>query len=322
MDIETNASLFNGYKDNKVINNFPLSSWVLPTKEDTDLINTVMLIRSFTLAAKCEKKQQFKQIIKIKDLVKTTYKPSLPAITPSLQYRISGKRGTKTDIIKHTGFIQYDIDFKENKHISNYSELKEQIKKIPEIVSCMLSVSGNGYWGLVAISDTSKHLQHFQALERAFKSVNIIIDSACKDVGRLRGYSYDEDPYINEKAKVFTATYEPPKQKQYKQKKHTYSNSKNIYNNTTRFESCLSKIQAQNIDITGDYPTWLKLAYSIASEFGTSGNQYFHAISQYHSGYNNNECEKLYNNVAKGNINKIDISLFFKICKANNISFM
>jgi len=325
MDININASLFTGYNNPKVKGNYKLKDWLLcgnTNNEDIEFIETVELIRTFTLSDYSDLKTEYKPIYKVKDIVKTTYKPNLPAITPSLQYKVNGKRGNKSDIIQHTGFIQYDIDFKENKHITNYFELKEQLKKIPEIVSCMLSVSGNGFWGLVAISDTSKHLQHFQALENAFKSINIVIDTACKDIGRLRGYSYDKEPYINENAKVFTALYEPRKPKKIIPKINNYSNGNNTYSNKTRVESCLNKIQAQNIDITADYHTWVQLAYSIASEFGISGKQYFHITSQYYSGYNYKESDTLYSNACKNNAIKVDISLFFKVCKENNITFL
>lgn len=151
-------------------------------------------------------------------------KAQLPAITPSglFTYR-AGKC-----LVKHSGFIQFDIDEKGNEGLTNYKELKSHICNIPNVAYCGLSVSGKGFWGLIPIAYPDKHKQHFKALEEVFKKYNIIIDPTCKDVSRLRGYSFDPNGYFNHNAIPYTRLYsEPIKKIQSKQKFYIGSNSHN-----------------------------------------------------------------------------------------------
>jgi len=133
-------------------------------------------------------------------------KAQLPAITPSGLFTYRAEK----NMIKHSGFIQFDIDEKGNEALTNYMELKNHICNIPNVAYCGLSVSGKGFWGLIPIAQPEKHKLHFKALEQAFKKHKITIDPSCKDVSRLRGYSYDPDGYFNHNATLFTSIYEDP----------------------------------------------------------------------------------------------------------------
>ena len=126
-------------------------------------------------------------------------KATLPAITPSgfFSYR------AEKDLIKHSGLIQFDIDYKDNQHLGKFDELKSHICNIPNVAYCGLSVSGKGYWGLIPITYPEKHNLHFKTLQIVFRKFNITIDGSCKDVSRLRGYSYDPDGYFNHNATLF-----------------------------------------------------------------------------------------------------------------------
>lgn len=147
-----------------------------------------------------------------KDIVKK----EMPCITPS---GLFSKRG-KDYLIKHSGLIAIDIDGKDNTHVSNFSDLKNVLCKLPQIAYCGLSVSGQGYWALIPIAYPDKHEKHYQFLEKFFADKGLIIDPACKDVGRLRFYSYDPDAYFNHNAKQLQKFYSPPiiKPKQYAEK--------------------------------------------------------------------------------------------------------
>ena len=136
-------------------------------------------------------------------------KATLPAITVSgvFSYR-AGK-----DMIKHSGAIAIDIDFKENKHIGNFAELKIHLCNIRNVAYCGLSVSGRGYYCIILIADPDKHKLHFKALQKIFKSYGITIDPACIDVCRLRGYSYDPEGYFNHNATLFAGIYKEPVKK-------------------------------------------------------------------------------------------------------------
>ena len=91
-------------------------------------------------------------------------KAKLPAITPSGIF--SPSRGA-SNLIKHSGLIQFDVDATENPGIS-FNDLKEQLCNIQEVAYCGLSVSGRGLWGLVPIQWAKWHREHFKALKRQF----------------------------------------------------------------------------------------------------------------------------------------------------------
>jgi len=84
-------------------------------------------------------------------------KANLPAITPSGQFSYRSKK----DLIKHSGFIQFDIDGKDHTNIANFGALKTEISKIVNVAYVGLSVSGRGYWGLIPIKYPEKHKQAF-----------------------------------------------------------------------------------------------------------------------------------------------------------------
>jgi len=131
-------------------------------------------------------------------------KQLLPAITPSGIFTARGD----ASLVSHTGLIQIDVDKKGNQHIKNYAELKSELSKIENVAYCGLSASGEGYWGIVPIAFPKKHREHFEFLRLYFESKGLKIDTACKDVSRLRFYSYDPLAYFNHHAKQLKAFYE------------------------------------------------------------------------------------------------------------------
>jgi len=144
-------------------------------------------------------------------------KSNLPAVTASgiFTHRAIG------GLIRHSGFIAIDVDKKGNEGI-DFEELKEELKKIDCIAYCGLSVSGKGLFCLVPIAYPERHSDHFRALQEAFKKMGITIDQSCKDVSRLRGYSFDGNPFFNHSAVPFTGLKELPKLRAIEaQNKHT-----------------------------------------------------------------------------------------------------
>jgi hypothetical protein len=143
----------------------------------------------------------------------------IPAITPS---GLFSKR-SKDCLIRHSGFISIDIDGKDNTEMDNFSELKNILCNLSIIAYCGLSVSGQGFWALIPISDPGKHEQYYQFLINYFSRMGLNIDPACKDVARLRFYSYDPDAYFNHNAKPLQNYYIPPAPKPKPYTPKTYS---------------------------------------------------------------------------------------------------
>jgi len=129
-------------------------------------------------------------------------KATLPAITPSgvFSYRSQSK------LLKHSGLIQIDLDLTENnKLITNWTELQSELIKIPQIAYLGKSASGQGYWGLIPIPpDPIDHKLYFESLKEIFlKTWGIELDDKPKNVSSLRGYSFDDESFINHSAKPF-----------------------------------------------------------------------------------------------------------------------
>ena len=242
-------------------------------------------------------------------------KVKLPAITPSgiFTYR------KESALVKHSGLIQFDIDKKDNMQIVNYSDLKNILPNIKNIAYCGLSVSGQGYWGLIPIAYPEKHKEHFKAIETAFKSIGIIIDAAPQNVASLRGYSYDPDGYFNHNAVVLDKVYveEQPTHKAYKQTQYNSSTG----NNTRRWvEQYINAITARGIDITDSYNNWLQLGFALATEFGEEGRQYFHDVSRCYPKYNQDEANKKYTGLLSSSTGRVGIGTFFHLCKSHGIT--
>jgi hypothetical protein len=216
-------------------------------------------------------------------------KEMLPAITPS---GIFTERNTRC-LTQHSGFIAFDIDLKENTSIANYGELKSEISKIKNVAYAGSSVSGTGLWGLIPIAQPDKHQHHFKALENSFKKRGIVIDSKCKDVTRLRGYSYDPDGYFNHHAITFTAIVEPPKSIARRYKVTGTDDRATV-------ESVLNKL---TFDVTSDYGTWFEMGCALANAFGEDGRDYFHAVSRWHPNYSQQETDRQFTHCLKHNYN-------------------
>ncbi len=134
-------------------------------------------------------------------------KNALPAVTLSGNFT----RRNVAGLIGHSGYVCIDIDDKHNPDITDWPALRDDLANIPEVYFSALSVSGRGVFLIIPISNPERHVDHFQALEIAFKKAyGITIDKSCKDVSRLRFVSSDGHATINENAIVYTQQYNPP----------------------------------------------------------------------------------------------------------------
>lgn len=209
-------------------------------------------------------------------------KKKLPAFTVSGCFNEKRSRNT---LLNHSGFICVDIDEAGNENIANFEQLKRELSNIVNIAYCGHSVSGRGYFALIPISEVDKHEYYFEEIEKAFFSLGIQIDKACKDVSRLRIISYNDSPYISSTTvKVNLSS---------QQKGLELITLKPILSRE-RLEQLVEEITEKKIDITQKYPQWFGIACGIANEFGESGRIYFHKISKFNRGYNKEEANKLY----------------------------
>jgi len=108
----------------------------------------------------------------------------------------SGKFTTRTDsgLLEHSGFLVLDFD-----DVYEIGEMMAMLATHDFIYAAWLSPRANGIKALVRIADTSKHIEHFEALKEIFPE----IDKSGRNVSRVCYESYDPNIYINEQAKAF-----------------------------------------------------------------------------------------------------------------------
>jgi hypothetical protein len=139
-------------------------------------------------------------------------KIQLPAITPSALLKSRDKELTDKDkLVSHSGFMQIDIDFKDNTHLSDYNKLLDLLPLIQNIAYCGQSVSGTGYFCLVPITQPDKLAFHFLKFNELMNEhFNINLDtSKGKSITDLRIYSYTPNAYFNADATPFNLLFKP-----------------------------------------------------------------------------------------------------------------
>ena len=248
-------------------------------------------------------------------------KSKLPAITPS---GVFSKR--KADcLVEPANLICIDIDGKDNPSISDMEELKKKLSKLSYIMYCGLSASGKGLFCIIPYKDYRNHKLHFNALEQEFKDMGIVVDSSCSDIGRLRFYSYDEYPYANPDAEIYTRTLEKMpeiKQSRFHQKTDIVHNSNQTLQNidkntmsleefflsptnmdyasatplskTQKVERLLKRVIEEKKDITLIQKDWIAICCIIKNLFGDEGRELFHQVSSFYPKYDYDEADDEY----------------------------
>ena len=248
-------------------------------------------------------------------------KSKLPAITPS---GVFSKR--KADcLVEPTNLICIDIDGKDNPSISDMEELKKKLSKLSYIMYCGLSASGKGLFCIIPYKDYRNHKLHFNALEQEFKDMGIVVDSSCSDIGRLRFYSYDEYPYANPDAEIYTRTLEKVpeiRQSRFHQKTDIVHNSNQTHQNidkntmsleefflsptnmdyasatplskTQKVERLLKRVIEEKKDITLIQKDWIAICCIIKNLFGDEGRELFHQVSSFYPKYDYDEADDEY----------------------------
>ena len=84
-------------------------------------------------------------------------------------------------------------------------------------------------------------------------------------------------------------------------------------------EALIAELKASRADITSDYTQWLKVGFSLVSQFGESGRTYFHGISSLNPDYNYTECDKKYDECLKSDKGRTNISTLFYLAEQQGI---
>ncbi|MFR9541849.1 MAG: BT4734/BF3469 family protein [Rikenellaceae bacterium] len=221
-------------------------------------------------------------------------------------YTVSGEFATrcKDGLIRHSGLICLDFD-----NVSDPEALKRSFEDILFIKYAALSVSGRGVFAIIEIADPTKHSEYFRAMIDYFAKRGIEVDKQCGDVSRLRVASYDPAPYINDNAIEWDILPKATPKPTPKQVRYTPCDGCNF--SEKLFFVGLEFIEKYAIDITAIRSNWLAIGSFIKSQFGEVGRSLFHRVSRFHSGYNAEACDRLYNGCAESGY---DIGVFSNAC--------
>lgn len=239
--------------------------------------------------------------------VRNSLKKQLPMMTTSGIFR----GGRKAEcLFAHSGLICIDIDEKDNTQVPEFEHLKEKVLcRIEEVAYAAQSVGGKGFFVIVPLKYPLQHKRQFKKLQEQFAEMGITIDSACSDVNRLRCVSFDDKPYINEKAKPYDGLYY----------ESTLSRSQYIPHRDFTDNSDEKALLAcgyavrHHIDMTMNYLDWMKIGFALAS-LGEFGRELFHMVSSVSEKYNAHETDKKFTELLRSG-NRIGIGTFFHYCQ-------
>jgi len=288
--LDAKVSLFKNVKVTTPMKTITFRDWIFC--KDEDLIDKVQNIRS----ENCPKKRK-------------VLKEQIQCITGS---GVITNTRSDENLKEHNGYILIDIDYKDNLHLKDeFYKLKEKVfEEIDAVCYAGQSVSGEGYYLIIKIEKPERHKEHFEFIKDWFKyAEDINIDKSCINVGRLRLFSSDNTPYINEKAIVL-------KESQLNEIKKP---STKVQHSNTDIDKLVKKIEASGISIAPDYDQYIKLAMVFANELGENGRDYFHRVCSFDSKYDLRHCDKTFSDILKKNYRKCSLGTLIYYMQERNI---
>lgn len=235
--------------------------------------------------------------------LKEAYRNRIPAITVG---GIFEKRDSK-HLLKPSGLISIDIDWKDN--IEIMPRVPSILKGLPYIAYAGKSLSGDGYFAIIPIDNPSHFKEHYLALEQEMKSYGITLDKSCKDITRLRFVSYDPDCFYNPEASTYYWEIDPSvSSSASKVDKPKYVTSRSI-SEEDNLKKEIEFLKSQNICIPDDYATWFRTGMALNNEFGENGRALFHELSRLSKKYDEEECNKQYDDIVSRYSDKSDVTL-------------
>ncbi len=236
----------------------------------------------------------------------------------------------EVDLIKHSGLMVLDFD-----HLDNVEAVKLQLLKDKYLETQLLftSPNGNGLKWVVPInvSEDYSHGEYFDAIRNYIEdNYRIEVDKSGRDVVRVCFIGFDPDAFLHPKYGIMNKMFPPdiylverkkfnPSKWLNKQQPRKEFGSVKISSSMTRIqhdvEVVLRRIENNQLDLTMNYDDWLRLAFAFSNEFGESGRNYFHRISQFYPDYNPTKTDSQFNKCLQGRKSGITISSFFGAAK-------
>lgn len=177
-----------------------LVTWY-PTVKDVHLGRTIPL-RNWLLSKPSGQMIRLIEEIRESDDKKARdeLKQSLPVCTPAGVFYPSRN---DSSLKQFSGFMQLDLDSGHNQGVDP-EEAKMQLIELPFIAYAALSVSGKGVWALASVPAPDDWMKRYFAIEDyIYRVTGYVLDPCTDRISQPRFYSFDPDPEINKKPKMF-----------------------------------------------------------------------------------------------------------------------
>lgn len=179
---ETSVSLCKNYTDHRVLSDTLLSKWLLGVK------NYHKGIGDISLAAKQESLTNGKTELYEK------YKSQLLCVAMGGVFKYINS--DKNNLIEDNHIYVIDID---NLDPSEVDTVKKEIFDLPFVYAVGVSLSGKGVWGVVPLDPDKNRTKLINGIEEYFwVNHGLELDEKCRNIDRLRVYSYDPDLLIKD----------------------------------------------------------------------------------------------------------------------------
>lgn len=102
------------------------------------------------------------------------------------------------EIIEYSNLLAIDIDKQDNEKI-NIDKIKHILFELPYVILASKSISGEGIYILILVEDGQYTKEYYNYISKLWnKTYNINIDEKCKNIGRKRFISYDDELLIKD----------------------------------------------------------------------------------------------------------------------------
>lgn len=234
------------------------------------------------------------------------FKNSLPCFTGAGLFRERNEKG----LLEHSGRIIIDFD-----KLQNIEEIRQKLINDPYTEYLFSSCSATGL-ALVVRIDGNRHRGSFEFLEKYYKEKYALkIDTACKDVSRLRFVSYDPNLYVNEKSQSVTFP------DAMKEEQITTTNLPGAGNERNK-ETMQAIINSGKLLGNDTYESWLKIGFALGQEFGEAGRVYFHELSKISPKYDPVDCDKKFDNCIRTNKGDVTFGTIVHLAKEVGIELV
>ncbi len=226
---------------------------------------------------------------------------ALKELVPAVSASCTCSKRNQENVIEHSGVICVDID--------GQSDTSKFVAD-PYTYACFKSISGNGIAVIVRI-DPKKHKESFKWLQQYYySSMGVTVDPAPQNVVSLRFVSFDPDLFINEKSKTAKTLAE----------KKAKPQSLPMVLSQDRVGEYVREAVQRHLNIAPDYASYLQLGFALASGFGETGREYYHALCSTSEKYNSLQCDRQYDICLKGaNKSGIGVGTFYFLLKNGGI---